>query len=150
MSMTVWNPFREMEALLDRYSQATGRTTLGNDDESLFYLSDWSPTVDIEESDESYLVKADLPGVKRENIEVSFDNGMLSIQGEKREEKEGGTKGAKRHRTERFTGRFARSFTLPAAVKRDAIDANYRDGVLTLMIPKADEAKPRSIDINVV
>ena len=148
MSMTVWNPFREMESLLDRYSRATGRSSIPGDDESVFALADWSPTVDIVESDHSYLIKADLPGVKKDDIEVSFDAGILSIQGEKREDKELG-KGTKRHRSERFHGTFTRSFSLPTAIKSDAIAANFSDGVLSLVIPKAEEVKPKTIEVKV-
>jgi len=149
MNMTAWNPLREMETLLDRYSQATGRGIARADEENAFTLTDWSPTVDIEESDESYLIRTDLPGVRKDDIEVTFDNGVLGIQGEKFQEKEIGAKASKHHRTERFTGKFARYFTLPTAINSDAIDAHYRDGVLSLMIPKAEEAKPKAIEVNV-
>lgn len=149
MNMTVWNPFKEMESLLDRYNRASGRVMARDDEDSSFALADWSPTVDIEESDESYLVKADLPGVKKDDIEVAFDNGVLSIRGEKKEERETGEKGGKRHRTERFSGQFARYFTIPTAIRPDAIDARYKDGVLSLLIPKAEEAKPKSIEVKV-
>jgi len=143
MNMTVWNPFREMENMFERYNRAGGRgleTDLG--------VADWSPTVDIEESDNFYLIRADVPGVDKKDINVHMDKGVLSITGEKHEEKETG-KGTKRHRTERYSGSFARRFTLPGSIKADKIDASYKDGVLSLMIPKAEEAKPKSIDIKV-
>ncbi len=149
MNTNIWNPFREMEALLDRYNQATGRTLARSEDEGAVTLADWSPSVDIEESDNSYLIKADLPGVKKEDIDVTFDKGVLGIRGEKHEEKETGEKGGKRHRTERFSGRFERYFTLPSEINVEGIDASYRDGVLSLLIPKAREAKPKSIDVAV-
>ena len=79
---------------------------------------------------------------------MKLENGVLSIRGEKQTEKETG-KGSKQHRTERFHGTFARSFTLPEAVKAEKVDASYKDGVLLLAIPKAEEAKPKSIDIKV-
>jgi HSP20 family protein len=138
-----------MEALLDRYNQATGRKLASGDGEGAMTLADWSPTVDIEESDESYLIKADLPGVKKEDINVTFDKGVLGIQGKKEEEKEFDEQGGKRHRTERFTGRFARFFTLPAEIIPDDIDASFRDGVLSLLIPKAKEVKSKSIEVAV-
>jgi len=143
MNMTAWNPFREMENMFERYGHATGRghdTDLG--------IVDWTPTVDIEESDNFYLIRADVPGVDKKDINVHMDKGVLSITGEKHEEKETG-KGTKRHRTERYSGSFARRFTLPGSIKADKIDASYKDGVLSLMIPKAEEAKPKSIDIKV-
>jgi HSP20 family protein len=143
MNMTVRNPFREMEKMFDRYNHSTGR---GPDTDLRF--ADWSPTVDIEESDNFYLIRADVPGVEKKDIDIHMDKGILSITGEKHEEKESG-KGTKRHRTERYSGNFARRFTLPGSIKADKIDASYKDGVLSLMIPKAEEAKPKSIDIKV-
>lgn len=149
MNTNIWNPFQEMESLLDRYNQATGRTLARNEGEAPVTLADWSPTVDIEESEESYLIKADLPGVKKEDINVTFDKGVLGIQGEKVEQKEFEENGGRRHRTERHTGRFARFFTLPVEVVPENIDATCRDGVLTLLIPKAKEVKPKSIEVSV-
>jgi HSP20 family protein len=143
MNMTVWNPFREMENMFERYNRTSGH----GPDTDLGFV-DWSPTVDIEESDNFYLIRADVPGVDKKDINVHMDKGVLSITGEKHEEKETG-KGTKRHRTERYSGSFARRFTLPGTIKADKIDASYKDGVLSLMIPKAEEAKPRSIDIKV-
>ena len=143
MNMTVWNPFREMEIMFERYSHAIGRgldTDLG--------VADWSPTVDTEESENFYPIRADVPGVDKKDINVLMDKGILNIAGEKHEEKEIG-KGTKRHRTERYSGSFARRFTLPGSIKADKIDASYKDGILSLMIPKAEEAKPKSIDIKV-
>jgi len=145
MDMQVWNPFQEFENLLDRYSKSGGLSKRLDTEMS---FADWSPSVDIEEEDDKYLIKADLPGVEKKDIEVKLEGGVLSIRGEKHTEKETG-KGTKRHRTERFHGTFARSFTLPDAVKADKVDASYKDGVLTLRIPKAEEAKPKAIDIKV-
>lgn len=147
MNMTVWNPFREMENILERYTHATGRG-LGSDIDTELNFAEWSPTVDIEESDTEYLIRADVPGVDKKDIDVRLDNGVLSITGEKHTEKETG-KGTKHHRTERYNGSFARRFTLPTAVKTDKVDATYKDGVLSLTIPKAEEAKPKAIEIKV-
>ena len=147
MNMQVWNPFQEFENLLARYnkSNANGPGTSVNSDLS---FADWAPSVDIEEEEDRYVIKADLPGVDKKDIDVKLENGVISIRGEKQTEKETGT-GTKRHRTERFYGTFARSFTLPEAVKADKVDASYRDGVLSLAIPKTDQVKPKSIDIKV-
>ena len=147
MSMQMWNPFQEFENLLERYSQNGGRGLRKLSDTDLSF-AEWAPSVDIEEEDDKYLIKADVPGVDKKDIEVNLDNGVLSIRGEKHVEKETG-KGSKRHRTERFHGTFARSFTLPTAVKAEKVDATYKDGVLKLIIPKAEEAKPKAIDIKV-
>lgn len=145
MEMQVWNPFQEFENLLDRYSKSGGLSKRLDADMN---FADWAPSVDIEEEDGNYLIKADLPGVDKKDIEVKMEGGVLSIRGEKHTEKETG-KGSKRHRTERFHGSFARSFTLPDAVKPDQVNAVYKDGVLSLTIPKAEEARAKSIDIKV-
>jgi len=147
MNMQVWNPFQEFENLLERYNQGGGRR-LSKAGESDMTFADWAPSVDIEEAEDKYVIKADLPGVDKKDIDVKLENGVLSIRGEKNVEKETG-KNTRQHRRERFHGSFARSFTLPDAVKADAVDASYRDGVLTLHIPKTEEAKPRSIEIKV-
>ena len=147
MNMQVWNPFQEFENLLERYSQNGNRGLRKLSDSDLSF-AEWAPSVDIEEEDDKYLIKADIPGVDKKDIEVNLDKGVLSIRGEKLVEKETG-KGSKRHRTERFHGTFARSFTLPTAVKADKVDATYKNGVLKLVIPKAEEAKPKAIDIKV-
>ena len=148
MNLQTWNPFQEFENLLERYSKGAGGNMAKQFNTDLSF-ADWTPSVDIEEAEDKYLIKADLPGVARDDIEVKLENGVLSIRGEKRTEKTSDEEGGKRHRTERFHGTFARSFTLPDAVRADAIDASYRDGVLSLTIPKAEEVKPKSIDIKI-
>jgi HSP20 family protein len=147
MNMQLWNPFEEFENLLDRYNKGGGKNMSKQYGTDLSF-ADWAPSVDIEEAEDKYVIKADLPGVDKKDIDVKLENGVLSIRGEKQTEKETG-KGSKRHRTERFHGTFARSFTLPEAVKAEKVDASYKDGVLLLAIPKAEEAKPKSIDIKV-
>ncbi len=147
MNKQLWNPFQEFENMLERYSKS-GASNLGKQLDTELSFADWAPSVDIEEEEDKYVIKADLPGVEKKDIDVKLENGILSIRGEKQTETETG-KGTKRHRTERFHGTFARSFTLPDAVKADKVDASYKDGVLELSIPKAEEAKPKSIDIKV-
>jgi HSP20 family protein len=145
MNMQVWNPFQEFENLLDRYSRSGGPSQ--RLDTSMSPV-DWAPSVDIEEDDDKYTIKADLPGVDKKDIEVKFESGVLSIRGEKQTEIESG-KGTRRHRTERFHGSFARSFALPDAVKVDDVDATYKDGVLSMTIPKEEKAKPKAVNIKV-
>ena len=144
MNMQVWNPFQEFENLLSRYNRTGGLTQQNSD----LGFADWAPSCDIEEEEDKYVIKADLPGVDKKDIDVKLENGVISIRGEKQVEKETG-KGTKRHRTERFHGTFSRSFTLPDAVQDERVDASYKDGVLKLVIPKAEESKPKSIDIKV-
>ncbi len=115
-------------------------------DGSLFQR-DWSPAVDIPENAERYTLDAELPGMSKEDVQVTLENNVLTIRGQKKantEQKEGDV-----HRIERRYGSFERSFTLPATVDVNRIDAQYKDGVLTLTLPKAEEAKPRAIDVKV-
>ena len=107
----------------------------------------WQPVVDIEESPEGYLVRAELPGMKLEDIKITVADNALSIRGEKRREEE--KKGTSYHRVERVYGSFERSFSLGHVVAADKIEATYRDGVLEVSIPKAEEAKAREIQVKV-
>jgi HSP20 family protein len=135
-----------MENMLERYNLVTGRSIDNSDTD--FSIAEWSPTVDIEEDDNNYLIRADVPGVDKKDIDVRLENGVLSITGEKKVEKETG-KGSKQHRTERFSGSFSRRFTLPTAIKSDKVDASYKDGVLTLKVPKTEDTTPKAIDIKI-
>jgi len=105
----------------------------------------WQPAVDIEEQPEKYTVRAELPGMKLEDIKITLKDNQLVVRGEKRRDEE--KKDNTYHRVERVYGQFERAFTLSHAVQSDKIEATYRDGVLEVSIPKADEAKPREIQI---
>jgi HSP20 family protein len=102
-------------------------------------LADWTPSVDIGENDNEYVVKAELPEVKKEDIKVNVDDGTLSISGERKVEKE--EKGTKFHRVERAYGRFERSFSLPDETDADKITSEYKDGILTVHLPKNPNVK---------
>ncbi len=107
----------------------------------------WMPLTDIYEDKDDYKIKADLPGIKKDDVKISFSDGKLNISGERNQEKE--TKDAKCHRIERTFGKYFRSFTLPKEIKEDKIKAEFKDGQLTVIIPKAEEVKPKEIDIKV-
>jgi HSP20 family protein len=107
----------------------------------------WCPPVDILESKESYLVRAELPGMKREDLNLEVHDGVLTLSGERKFEQP--ADGVEYQRTERVAGKFSRSFYLPQTVKHDGINATYRDGILEIHIAKAEEAKPKQIAINV-
>ena len=107
----------------------------------------WTPTVDITETENGFEIRAELPGVSEDNVNVSVTDNRLTIKGEKRKEEE--TEGKNYHRVERRYGSFQRSFTLPRHIETDAIKAKFKDGVLTLGIPKAEAAKPTEIPITV-
>jgi HSP20 family protein len=110
-------------------------------------LSAWSPAVDLYEDKDNVTVKAELPGMKKEDINVSLEDGVLSISGERKTEKR--FEGTETFRSERFVGRFQRTISLTTEVKADQVKADYKDGILTVTLPKAEEAKPKHIQINV-
>ena len=107
----------------------------------------WAPAVDIIDEKDHIRVRADLPGMKKEEIEVSVDNDTLTIRGEKREEKE--IKEKDYVRSERYYGAFHRSFTLPAGVDPQKVNAGYKDGVLEITLPKREDAKPKQIKVDI-
>jgi HSP20 family protein len=110
-------------------------------------LSDWTPALDAHEDKDKYVVSTDIPGLKKEDINVSVHDGVLTVSGERKSEKE--VKEGTIHRTERYYGKFSRSVSLPAAVRADKVSATYKDGVLTVEIPKAEEAKPKTVEVKV-
>jgi len=147
-ALTKWNPFRELEEIQNRLSSLFGRTPLrGGPGEEAITVSEWTPLVDITEDDKEYLIKAELPEVKKEDVKVTVENGTLTITGERKFEKE--EKGKKYHRIERAYGSFMRSFTLPEGAAGDKVSADFKDGVLKVHLPKSAEAKPKSIDVKV-
>jgi HSP20 family protein len=108
----------------------------------------WSPAIDLYEDKDNVTVKAELPGMKKEEIDVSLHDGMLTISGERKIEREQGKKG-ETYRSERFFGRFQRSVMLPSAVDEAKVNAAYKDSILTITLPKSEEAKPKQIAVNV-
>jgi HSP20 family protein len=107
----------------------------------------WYPLVDILESKDSYLIRAELPGMKQEDFNLEVNDGTLTLSGERKVEEP--AEGVEVHRSERLAGKFSRSFHLPQTVAQDGIKATYRDGILEVRVPKAEEAKPRKITVNV-
>ncbi len=142
-------PFREINDLFDNYSRFfnRGRPALRDDNGELTSTLNWSPSADISETDSEYIVKADLPGVDKKNINVSLDKNVLTINGERTYNEE--TKDEKRHRIESFFGSFERSFTLPGDVKSEKIKASYTDGVLDIRLPKSAASKPKTVAISI-
>ena len=144
MSLVRWDPFASLDDMFSRMPGAFGRwPRLSSDGDT----AEWSPTVDISETDTEYLLKAQLPSVKREDVHVTFDDGMLTISGERKQEKE--EKGEKFHRIESLHGTFSRSFSLPDAIDAAAIRAEAKDGVITIHVPKSqtEARKPKEIKI---
>jgi HSP20 family protein len=119
--------------------QANGKETM--------IIADWVPSVDVSETDGEYQIKAEIPDVKKEDVKVTLEDGVLTIQGQRKQEKE--DKGTKYHRVERAYGSFVRSFTLPDLVDEQKVKAEFKDGVLNLQLPKSEKAKPKAIEVTV-
>ena len=144
MTLTRWSPVTGLAALeverLNRMFEAAFST-------DAMTPNAWTPAVDIAETNEKdIVVRVDLPGLKREDIKINYENNVLTLEGERVLHAE--TEQAKYHRVERSHGQFRRSFTLPAAVDASRIAADYRDGVLTVTLPRREESRPRQIQIN--
>ena len=110
-------------------------------------MNTWSPALDVHDDKDAFTVTLEAPGLKKEDFEISWHDGVLGIAGERKEEKETGERNC--FRRERLFGRFSRSISLPADVQSDKIAAAYQDGVLTVTLPKAEQAKPRQIEVSV-
>jgi HSP20 family protein len=119
----------------------------GVQDDGSFGLSYWTPAVDIVEHANEYVVKVELPGLSKEDVKITLESNVLTIRGEKKQANE--TKDKNFHRIERAYGLFQRSFSMPMAVNSEKIDAVYQDGILTITLPKAEEAKPKQIEVKV-
>jgi HSP20 family protein len=148
MSLVRWDPFRELEDMSTRLNRLVGQPLarrLGDDEGTL--SAGWAPAVDVQETDGEYLVKTDLPEVKKEDVTVEIHDGMLTVRGERHQEKE--EKGKKFHRIERAYGRFERRIAVPAEVDAQKVSAEFRDGVLKVHLPKSANAQPRTIDVKV-
>ncbi len=148
MALVRWDPFRELEDVSNRLnrmfarpaaSQASGKETM--------IVADWTPSVDISETEGEYQIKAEIPDVKKEDVKVTVEDGVLTIQGERKHEKE--EKGKKFHRIERSYGSFVRTFSLPDVIEEEKVKAEFKDGVLNLHLPKSEKAKPKAIEVKV-
>jgi HSP20 family protein len=148
MNPVRWDPFRELEELSTRFSrlfnQPFGRRPV-EDEGSL--MAEWAPAVDVQETDGEYLIKADLPEVRKEDVRVELLDGMLCLRGERKQEKE--EKGKRFHRIERAYGHFERRLALPSEVDDQKVAAEFKDGVLQVHLPKSASAKPKAIEVKV-
>lgn len=148
MALVKWEPMREIEDMFERYTRAMGSMGWPSSrGQELITTGDWTPRVDISETDKEFVIKAEIPEVKKEDVKVSVDNGVVTIQGERKQEKE--DKGKKFHRVERYYGSFVRSFSLPDNIDETKIKASFQDGMLNLEIPKTAESKPKSIEVKI-
>jgi len=146
MNIIRWNdPFRELASLQNRLNRAfdTLPGPARNDEELL--TGAWAPPVDILETKEKTVLKAELPGFDEDQIHLHFEDGILSLEGERKFEKENAEENY--HRVERSYGKFARSFTIPSNVDNEKITAAFQNGILTVELPKREETKPKQIKI---
>jgi len=144
--MTAWSSFGRLSDLRDEIDRLF-EAPLAELTQTSNLLSGWTPALDVFEQKENFVIKAELPGMKKEDITVSLHDGSLSISGERKSETR--HEDAEVYRAERFFGRFQRAVTLPAPIAADKVQAQYKDGVLTVTLPKTEEARPKQIDVSV-
>ena len=140
--------FREMEEMSDRLNRLFGTWTRPVNGKEPLTVVDWTPSVDIQETDTEYLVKAELPEIKREDVKVTVENGILTLQGERKHEKE--EKNRKFHRVERSYGTFLRTFTVPTDADEAKVAADFKEGILRVHLPKTEKPRPKMIEVKVV
>ena len=147
MRLTRWDPFRELEDMSTRFNRLFGTPARRPDEDAPDIFADWSPAIDVQETEGEYLIKADLPDVKREDVKVAIEDGILAVEGERKLEKE--EKDKKFHRIERSYGKFVRRLAVPSDVAQDTVAAEFKDGVLSIHLPKTAVAKPKSVEVKV-
>ena len=142
MSLVRWEPFAGMD---DAFNRLVGRLALSENRAGSRF--DGAPSVDISETGNEYLIRAELPAVKKEDLQITFDGGMLTVSGERRQKVD--DKNERFHRVESFYGKFSRSFTLPESVDSAAIKADSKDGIVTIHVPKTKSESKKPIEIKV-
>ena len=144
MTLIRWNPLREFNSLTDEFDRVfENYLSLKRREPELPF--EWKPVTNLREDEGNYIVEAEIPGLKKDDIKISFKDGLLTVSGERKEEKEETDKHS--HVIERKYGSFCRSFSLPEGVKEDKIDASYNDGVLKVILPKTEEVKTKEIAV---
>lgn len=153
MTLMRWTPSRDLPALpsevlgIQREINRMFDSFFRGPEEDGLQTTSWNPLVDVTENDHAYLLNIELPGVSRNDVKIVVQDNQLTIRGEKKQEKE--SNNSNYHRVERSYGSFQRTFTLPTTVRAEKIEANYNDGVLTITVPKAEEAKAKEIEVKV-
>ncbi len=146
MTLVNWSPLRELDDIFERYNRLH-RLSLPAASGETADVVQWRPVANISETDKEYLIKAELPEVEKKDVQVTVQEGVITIRGERRFERTDDSE--KQHRVESFYGSFARSFTLPADADEKRIYADSKDGVLRVHIPKAEAVRPRQVEIEV-
>lgn len=143
-----WDPFRELEELSNRFNRLFGLSKLaGNGEKEALATTNWSPLCDISETDDEYRIAAELPNVKKEDVHVTLEDGVLTIQGERQKEKE--ETGKRFHRRELSYGSFVRRFTMPDDADESKVDATFKDGMLDIAIAKSKTKQSKAKQIAV-
>ncbi len=146
MNVLRWDPFRELEDMNDRLNRVIGRGVARTGDaREQLTRADWLPSVDISETETEYAIHAQLPAVRKEDVKVTVENGVLTMSGDRRNQTE--EKGRRFHRVETSYGKFVRSFALPDDVDEAKVAAEFKDGVLNVRVPKSEKAKPRTVEV---
>lgn len=143
MNVTRWEPFREMEEVFRQYAPLLGRAMPAAGGT----ITQWRPVADIGETDQEYLIKAELPDVRKEDVKITVDDDVITITGERKQRNE--ERGEKEVRVESFYGTFSRSFALPDNVDTEHIRAEFRDGVLRIHVPKAAKRKSQEVSVEI-
>jgi HSP20 family protein len=148
MNLIRWDPVKELEDMSERLNRMFARPLSRRDNgKETLTVADWVPTVDIEEGEQDYHITAELPGLSKEDVKITLQEGVLTLQGQRKQEKE--EKGKRFHRVERSYGAFVRSFALPDAVDETKVSAEFKDGELHIVLPKSEKAKPKAIEVKV-
>jgi len=143
---TTWSPFDRLATLRDEMNRLF-EGSLPGFGQNLGFFSGWSPALDLFEDKDTVFVQVELPGMKREDIDISLHDGALTISGERKQQSE--AREGETFRSERYFGRFHRTVTLPTAVDANRVKATYKEGILTVELPKTEEAKPKQIQVNI-
>jgi len=154
MTLTRWerpelsfNPFRQLSMLREEIDRLFESPFDALSDSGQPFMGGWWPAVDVLQDKDNVMVRVEVPGMKKQDIDISLQEGVLTISGERKAEDK--YQGAEVHRSERFVGRFSRSVTLPLAINADKCNATYQEGILTVTLPKVEEAKPKQIEVKV-
>jgi HSP20 family protein len=148
MNLVKWDPFVELEDVSKHLNRIFGRfPARAEADREILTMADWAPTVDITETDAAYLIKGEIPGVNKEDVKVTIEDGMITMRGERRQENE--EKDKKFHRIERSYGSFMRSFRVPDDVDEAAVKAEFKDGMINVTLPKSGKSKAKSVNVSI-
>jgi HSP20 family protein len=144
--ISTWPAFDRWADLRDEVNSLFDLPVMGNFARQAQLFSGWAPALDLYQNNDNVVAVVELPGMRKEDIDISLHDGMLTIAGERQSSSSNGDKA---ERTERFSGKFRRSITLPTPVDANKVNASYKDGILTVTLPKAEEAKPKKVEVTI-